>query len=162
MTPAGLTGDIALEDDSKILQEDSSKFNREAVLEFEDWIPLENNVYVGRFFQFKAVLTTDHVDQTPIVDQLGVTLQFERRTENSKTIASGTSSKTESFENAFYTDADTEVTDGITAFDLQSGDYYRLTNVTGTGFTITFYNSSNAVIDRNFQYTAIGYGTQQS
>ena len=162
LTPAGLAGDIALEDNSKILQEDSSKFNREAVLEFEDWIPLENNVYVGRFFQFKAVLTTDHVDQTPIVDQLGVTLQFERRTESSGTIDSGAVSKSETFEKAFYTDADTEVAVGITALNMQSGDYYRLTNVTGTGFTITFYNSSNTVIDRKFQYTAIGYGTQQS
>ena len=163
LTPAGLAGDIALEDNSKILQEDnSSKFNREAVLEFEDWIPLENNVYVGRFFQFKAVLTTDHVDQTPIVDELGVTLQFERRTESSGTIDSGAVSKSETFEKAFYTDADTEVAVGITALNMQSGDYYRLTNVTGTGFTITFYNSSNTVIDRKFQYTAIGYGTQQS
>ena len=163
LTPAGLTGDIALEDNSKILQEDnSSKLNREAVLEFEDWIPLENNVYVGRFFQFKAVLTTDHVDQTPIVDELGVTLQFERRTENSGTIDSGAVSKSETFEKAFYTDANTEVAVGITALNMQSGDYYRLTNVTGTGFTITFYDSSNTVIDRKFQYTAIGYGTQQS
>ena len=168
ITPAGLLGDFAKEDGSKILQEDdSSKFNRDAVLEFDDWMPLENNVFVGRFFQFKAVLTTDHVDQTPIVDQLGVTLQFERRTENSGTIASGTSSKAVLFEDAFYTDADTEVAVGITAFEFQSGDYYRLTNVTGTGFTITFYDSSNAVINRggkgiDFQYTAIGYGTKQS
>jgi len=168
ITPAGLLGDFAKEDGSKILQEDdSSKFNRDAVLEFDDWMPLENNVFVGRFFQFKAVLTTDHVDQTPIVDQLGVTLQFERRTENSGTIASGTSSKAVLFEDAFYTDADTEVAVGITAFEFQSGDYYRLTGVTGTGFTITFYDSSNAVINRggngiNFQYTAIGYGTKQS
>ena len=66
------------------------------------------------------------------------------------------------FRDAFYTDADTEVTVGITAFEFQSGDYYRLTSVSGTGFTITFYNSSNTVIDRNFQYTAIGYGTKQS
>ncbi len=173
LTPAGLTGDIALEDGSKILQEDnSSKFNREAVLEFEDWIPLENNAYAGRFFQFKAVLTTDHVDQTPIVDQLGVTLQFERRTENSTTFSSESLRTLRDndpeiltdvvFINAFYADADTEVTVGITAFGLQSGDYYRITNLTGAGFDIDFYDSSNTVIDRNFQYTAIGYGTKQS
>ena len=81
-------------------------------------------MYVGRFFQFKAVLTTDHVDQTPIVDELGVTLQFERRVENSGTITSGTASKSETFENAFYTDADTKVAVGITAFDMQAGDYF--------------------------------------
>tara|TARA_R100001163_G_scaffold50289_1_gene37826 strand:+ start:1764 stop:5579 length:3816 start_codon:yes stop_codon:yes gene_type:complete len=166
LTPAGLTGDIELEDGSKILGEDeSSKFNREAVLKFEDWIPLENNAYVGRFFQFKAVLTTDHVDQTPIVDELGVTLQFERRTENSPTLASGSApaGRVVPFQKAFYTDADTKVAVGITAFDMEAGDYFVLapSTVTGSGFTITFKNGST-VIDRNFQYTAIGFGTQQS
>jgi hypothetical protein len=160
---AETVSDFVYEDGTdKIQYEDSSNIEQNSVLAFDDWIPLENNVYVGRTFQFKAVLTTDHVDQTPIVDELGVTLQFERRTENSGTIDSGATSKSETFEKAFYTDADTEVTVGITALNMQSGDYYRLTNVTGTGFTITFYNSSNTVIDRKFQYTAIGYGTQQS
>jgi predicted phage tail protein len=160
---AATVSDFVNEDGTdKILYEDNSNIEQNSDLVFDDWIPLENNAYMGRTFQFKAVLTTDHVDQTPIVDQLGVTLQFERRTENSGTIASGATSKAVLFENAFYTDADTEVAVGITAFDLQSGDYYRVTSVTGTGFTITFYNSSNTVIDRNFQYTAIGYGTKQS
>ena len=167
---SALVGDIVQEDGSKIEQEDDvSTIERESVLEFGAWSPLENNVEAGRFFQFKAVLTTDHVDQTPIVDQLGVTLQLERRAENSKKLSSASlralrqSGSTDVvFENAFYTDADTEVTVGITAFELQSGDYYRITNLTGAGFDVDFYNSSNTVIDRNFQYTAIGYGTKQS
>jgi predicted phage tail protein len=170
---SALVGDIVQEDGSKIEQEDDvSTIERESVLEFGEWSPLENNVEAGRFFQFKAVLTTDHVDQTPIVDQLGVTLQLERRAENSKTFSSASLRTLRDgddeiltdvvFENAFYTDADTEVTVGITAFELQSGDYYRITNLTGAGFDVDFYNSSNTVIDRDFQYTAIGYGTQQS
>jgi len=167
---SALTGNIVQEDGSKIEQEDDvSTIQRNSVLEFGAWSPLENNAEAGRFFQFKAVLTTDHVDQTPIVDQLGVTLQLERRTENSTTFSSAslraqrqTGETDVKFNDAFYTDADTEVTVGITAFELQSGDYYRITNLTGTGFDVDFYNSSNAVIDRNFQYTAIGYGTQQS
>ena len=170
---SALVGDIVQEDGSKIKQEDDvSAIERESVLEFGEWSPLENNVEAGRFFQFKAVLTTDHVDQTPIVDQLGVTLQLERRAENSKTFSSASLRTLRDgdseiltdvvFENPFYTDADTEVTVGITAFELQSGDYYRITNLTGAGFDVDFYNSSNTVIDRDFQYTAIGYGTQQS
>ena len=167
---SALAGNIVQEDGSKIEQEDDvSTIERNSVLEFGAWSPLENNAEAGRFFQFKAVLTTDHVDQTPIVDQLGVTLQLERRTENSTTFSSAslraqrqTGETDVKFNDAFYTDADTEVTVGITAFELQSGDYYRITNLTGTGFDVDFYNSSNAVIDRNFQYTAIGYGTQQS
>ena len=153
--------DFLHEDSYLILLEDGGKLLEESSLEFDDWIPLENNVFVGQTFQFKAVLTTDHVDQTPVVDELGVTLQFERRTESSGLLFSGAASKTVPFENGFYTDADTEVSVGITAFDMQSGDYYRVTNVTGTEFTIAFFDSSNSFISRRFNYVAIGYGTAQ-
>ena len=141
----------------------TSHLRQNSDLAFEDWIPLENNSYVGRSFQFKAELSTKHIDQTPIVDELGVTLQFERRSENSGTISSGTgtSGKAVVFEDAFYTDGNTKVTVGITAFNLSDGDYYVMSEPTGTGFTITFKNGSS-VINRSFQYSAIGYGTQQS
>ena len=148
---------------NKILLEDGENIRKESDLVFDEWIPLENNSYVGRTFQFKAVLTTEDPDQTPIVDQLGVTLQFERRTENGGTLSSEATSKAVEFEDDFYTDADTKVAVGITAFDMEAGDYFVLDpeTVTGSGFTITFKNGST-VIDRDFQYTAIGYGTKQS
>ena len=106
--------------------------------------------YAGRYFQFKAVLTTDHVDQTPIVDELGATLQFERRTENSGTITSELQAGPKRF---IYADADTRVAVGITAFDMEAGDYFVLdpNTVTESGFTITFKNSST-VISRDFRY----------
>ena len=136
---------------------------QESDLAFEEWIPLENNGYVGRSFQFKAVLSTEHLDQTPLVDQLGVSVQFARRTENSATLISGTSAsgKAVTFDKAFYTDNDTKVTGGIVAFGLGAGDYYVMSEPTGSGFTITFKNGTR-VINRDFQYTAIGYGTQQA
>ena len=140
-----------------------SNVRQESDLAFEEWIPLENNGYVGRSFQFKAVLSTEHLDQTPLVDQLGVSVQFERRTENSATLISGTSTsgKAVTFDKAFYTDNDTKVTVGIVAFGLGAGDYYVMSEPTGSGFTITFKNGTR-VINRDFQYTAIGYGTQQA
>jgi len=136
---------------------------QQSTLAFEEWIPLENNGYVGRSFQFKAVLSTEHLDQTPLVDQLGVSVQFERRTENSGTLISGTSAsgKAVTFDKAFYTDNDTKVTVGIVAFGLGAGDYYVMSEPTGSGFTITFKNGTR-VVNRDFQYTAIGYGTQQA
>ena len=158
-------GDIINEDGGKIQLEDSvtSNLQQQSTLVFEEWIPLENNAYVGRSFQFKVVLSTEDISQTPLVEELGVRLQFERRTENSKTINSGTAQtgKVVTFENAFYTDDDTKVTVGITAFDFAPGDYYAMSEPTGTGFTITFRNGAS-VVERNFQYTAIGFGNQQS
>ena len=49
---------------------------------------------------------------------------------------------------------------GINAQNMVSGDYYELSNITGTGFTVHFKNSSNASIDRNFTYQAVGFGKE--
>ena len=156
--------DNVQENGDKIQFEDGGNVKQESDLLFEDWVPLENNGYVGRSFQFKAVLSTDNVDETPIIDQLGVSVRFERRTENSGTLQSGESASgyAVTFQNAFYTDGDTKVTVGITAFDLGAGDYYVLSEPTATGFSIVFKSSDGRVLNKNFQYTAVGYGTQQT
>ena len=54
------------------------------------------------------------------------------------------------------------MTVGITAFDLAPGDHFVISEPTATGFSIVFKNSVGGVINRKFQYTAIGYGTQQA
>jgi len=41
---------------------------------------------------------------------------------------------------------------------MTSGDFFELSNISGTGFTVHFKNSSNASIDRNFTYQAVGFG----
>jgi hypothetical protein len=47
---------------------------------------------------------------------------------------------------------------GITGQNMQSGDYFEVSSVSATGFTVTFKNSSNAAVDRNFNWSAVGYG----
>ena len=47
---------------------------------------------------------------------------------------------------------------GITAQNMASGDYFKVTNVSGTGFTIHSKTTSNASISRNFNYSAVGFG----
>ena len=47
---------------------------------------------------------------------------------------------------------------GITANDLGGTDRFEITNISGSGFTIKFQNAGNAVIDKTFSYTAVGFG----
>lgn len=162
---AGATeSDFIKEDTDELQLEDGSSIRQESDLTFEEWIPLENNAYVGRSFQFKAVLKTDHIDQTPLVDQLGVSVQLERRTENSGIIQSGSGTKTVTFEKPFYVDADTAVSVGITALGMEAGDYFELDEPTATGFGIRFKatRGDERFVERRFSYTAVGYGTQQA
>ena len=46
----------------------------------------------------------------------------------------------------------------VTAQNMASGDYFEVSSVSGTGFTVHFKNSSNASISRNFNYSAVGFG----
>tara|TARA_Y100000015_G_scaffold20979_1_gene20363 strand:+ start:3359 stop:6856 length:3498 start_codon:yes stop_codon:yes gene_type:complete len=140
-----------LEDGDKLLLESSVTFGSE-------WTVLNKSTFVGRTFQFKAELESEQPDQTPLVDELGYVMSIPSRTENSATITSGAAAKAVTFTNAFYE----APTVGITAFNLASGDYYELTSVTRTGFTIHFKNSSNSSESRDFQYVAAGFGSEQT
>ena len=138
---------ILLEDDSKFSQEDSSVF--------EDFVPMENGRYTGRLFQFKLELSSEYNDQTPLIDELGYQLLFENRTE-SNSMSSGTGAKAVTFDKAFYQTPKL----GITASNMESGDYYVISSESRTGFSITFFNSFNAAIDRTFAYQANGFGAE--
>ena len=149
---------LLLEDDDFFLLEDNNKIEMESDINFGAWVPMESGRFTGRQFQFKCELSSTHIDQTPVVDELGFTMQLESRTESSAAITSGAGAKAVTFTNAFYQ----EPSIGITASNLASGDYYEVTSASRTGFTITFYDSSNTAISRNFQYQAVGYGTEQT
>ena len=80
-------------------------------------------------------------------------------------IASGTSTKSVTFTNSFFTGSTgTGVPDntvppsiGITIENGQSGDFFTLSNISSTGFDIDVKNGSSHV-NRNFKYAATGFG----
>ena len=47
---------------------------------------------------------------------------------------------------------------GITAQNMQTGDYFQVSSVSGTGFTVSFYDSTATPVTRQFTWTATGYG----
>jgi len=125
-----------------------------------------NGTYKGRGFKFKVNMTSNDPDQDIKVSQLGYTASFQRRTEQSTTtIASGAGAKAITFDHTFFTGTSAIggvnsnlPSIGITAQNMASGDFFELSNISGTGFTVHFKNSSNASIDRNFTYQAVGFG----
>ncbi len=129
----------------------------------DPWRPFASGTFRGRSFQFKAELTSADVAQNIEIDQLGYKATFQRRQENSNgTIASGTSAKTVTFEKPFFTGfsggSSYLPSVSITTHNMVSGDTVNVTNVTGTGFTVEIKDSNQDFADRNFTYTAVGYG----
>ena len=125
-----------------------------------------NGTYKARGLQFRAKLTSSDPAQDIKVTQLGYTATFQRRTEQSATaISSGAGAKSITFDKAFFTGTSSLngvnsslPSIGITAQNMASGDYFEVTSVSGTGFTVHFKNASNASISRNFNYSAVGFG----
>ena len=133
---------------------------------YSDFQKFANGTFKGRTFKFKCVLTTQDTNQDIRVSQLGYFAEFQRRTEQSTTtIASGAGSKSISFNSPFFTGTSALLgansnppAIGITALNMASGDFFELSSITGTGFTVHFKNSSGSSVDRNFNFTAIGFG----
>ena len=112
----------------------------------------------GRFFKFRLKLTSDDNKARPEVSKMQVKLVLEKRLESSEDIVSGAGAKAITFTNAFYATPAL----GIAAQNMVSGDYYAITSKSKTGFTITFFNSSNSAIDRTFDFVAKGHGLKSS
>jgi|TARA_Y100000289_G_scaffold18257_1_gene17412 predicted phage tail protein len=124
-----------------------------------------NGTYKGRGFQFRAKLTSNDVAQDIKVSQLGYTASIQRRTEQGNLTASGAGAKNVTFQHPFFVGTSSLLgansnlpSVGINAQNMVSGDYFEVSNVSSTGFTVHFKNSSNASIDRNFTYQAVGFG----
>jgi predicted phage tail protein len=132
---------------------------------YTDFQTFANGTYKGRGFQFRAKLTSNDTAQDIKVSQLGYTASLQRRTEQGNVTASGAGAKAITFTHPFFVGtssllgANTNLPSiGINAQNMASGDYFEVSSVSGTGFTVHFKNSSNASIDRNFTYQAVGFG----
>ena len=124
-----------------------------------------NGTFKGRGFQFRITLDTADTAQNMNLQQAGYTATMPSRTEQSSVIASGAGAKAVTFTAPFF--VGTSGLGNLNSFlpsvnispqNMASGDYFELSSISGTGFTVHFKNSSNASIDRNFTYSAVGFG----
>ena len=98
-----------------------------------------------------------------MVQQLGYSAEMPSRTEQSDVIASGAGAKAVTFTAPFFVGTSSitgipKPSVNISPQNMATGDYFELSSISGTGFTVHFKNSSNASIDRNFTYSAVGFG----
>ena len=114
----------------------------------------QQGTFKGRYFKFKAILNSADNNARALVTNLSVKLVLEKRTETGEDISSGASAYNVTFTNAFY-DIPTII---VTGQNMATGDFFTVTNKAKTGFTVTFFNSSNTIISKTFDFQAIGYG----
>lgn len=110
--------------------------------------------YVARALRFKAVLTSLTTSATPAIEALSIDCDMPDRVAYGDNIASGAAAYTVTYSPAFK--ASPALT--IAGQDMATGDYFTITSKSRTGFTITFFNSSNTAVNRTFDWVARGYG----
>ena len=132
---------------------------------YTDFNDFANGTFKGRAFQFRVTLETSDPAQNMLLQQLGYSAEMPSRTEQSAVIASGAGAKAVTFTAPFF--VGTSALGNLNNFlpsvnispqNMATGDYFELSSISGTGFTVHFKNSSNASIDRNFTYSAVGFG----
>ena len=132
---------------------------------YTDFNDFANGTFKGRGFQFRITLNTNDVVQNMNLQQAGYSATMPSRTEQSAVIASGAGAKAVTFTAPFF--VGTSGLGNLNNFlpsvnispqNMATGDYFELSSISGTGFTVHFKNSSNASIDRNFTYSAVGFG----
>ena len=69
-------------------------------------------------------------------------------------ISSGTTTKTVTFTTPFKT---TSYAVGITADNMESGDFFTVSNKTVNSFDVLFKNSSGTNVSRDFDFIAKGF-----
>ena len=134
-----------------------------------------NGTYKGRGFQFRTNIKSDSIAHNISIQQLGIFAAFESRTERSYVsggttstapLSSGTSSSglNVTFGSPFFVGTSSLgganaflPSVGITIQGAASGDYFELSNVSGTGFNIKVKNGSS-FINKQFTFQAVGYG----
>ena len=108
--------------------------------------------YYGRAFKFKLLVTSGDVTHQVYITSLSATLEAFQKIDTQQ-LTSSTSSLGVTYSEGFLITPKI----AITAQNMASGDFYEITSVSSTGFTITFKNSSGTIVARTFDYIARGF-----
>jgi predicted phage tail protein len=122
-----------------------------------DWNEYANAIVRGRGIQLKLEGVTSTAQVGLVISELGATAELQQRTETAS--LSGSSTYTVLFVTTgsnFKEPPDVN----ISPSNMATGDFYTLTSVTRTGFTVAFSDSASAAVTRSLTYTAVGYGRE--
>lgn len=114
--------------------------------------------YTARAFAARLLLESDSATVTPVVSHLALRVDMPDRRIAARGLISDAAGTAVGFAPAFRT----APAIAITAQNMQSGDYYTLSDITPAGFFIRFFNAGGGGIVRDFDYIAQGYGEELS
>ncbi|MGM0422481.1 MAG: host specificity factor TipJ family phage tail protein [Pseudomonadota bacterium] len=124
-----------------------------------DWSPWRHFVigdYTARGFDFRLLLHSQAPGITPIVSDVSIIIDMPDRVLSGQDIEAGPDVTDISFAKPFRI----RPAIAVSAQDLQTGDYYALSGVSKSGFSIQFFDQTGNPVSRHFDYLAKGYGKE--
>ena len=119
------------------------------------WQPLVIGDFQARAFQFRVSITSTDSSRNIAISDLAVTIDMPDRNEKAQNVTVPTGGLTVTYTNPFKVVPFL----GITGQNMDSHQYWTLSNETTDGFTIIIYdNNSNQNISKNINWIATGYG----
>ncbi len=122
-----------------------------------EWEDFMVGDYTARGFAFRLLARTEDIFVTPVVSALSVKIDMPDRVDGRENILSDSAGSSVVFNRSFR--AIPAI--AVSAQDMETGDYYSITETTESGFDIRFFNAAGAGIMRRFDYVAKGYGIRQ-
>ncbi len=121
------------------------------------WAQLGVHEVEARGLKFRAQLTTEDTEASPLISVLEVTIDMPDRVESGQDVQSGTDAGGDVIVFGAAFNATPAI--GIGPQDMAQGDFFTLEAKASTGFTVRFKNSGGTVIDVKYDWDAKGYGT---
>lgn len=119
-----------------------------------DWAPVIQGEYLARGLDFRLTAHTNKNSIQIDITEMTITVDMQDRFVTGEDITSSVSGTTISYDPPFKV----EPRVFITAQDMETGDYWRITSKTNESAVVTFYDSSDAAVVRTFDFIAAGYG----
>ena len=118
------------------------------------WSDLLVGDYTARAYKFRLLLTGSGGRITPVMETVHVNIDMPDRYESASNIELSSAGAVVPFANSFRVAPVIQVT----AHNLNSGDYYHLSDVDEEGFHLCFFEAGGFGVVRRFDYVAKGYG----
>jgi hypothetical protein len=123
---------------------------------WSDWSPFLVGDYFARFYEFRVVVNNDDANYNISITALTVTVDMPDRTERDFNVTTAVNGSGISFAHAFH--ATPAV--GVTMQDANTGDYFRITSTSRSGFNVQCFDNTNTGISKTINWTATSYGKE--
>ena len=154
---SGLFDGTDISDTNSVLQVRTTNDDPAGSPTWGSWYNFFIGDYTARGIAFRAKLTSANVTHNVKISSLGTVIDMpdtiKRATGDTSNSGTNNGTKVVTYTIPFKTTP----TVGITMQASDTGDYYTISASTPSGFTVTFYNSSNVATQKTFNWMSSGY-----